>query len=61
VSGSFELEALDQSEALVVARPDGQRLRPALAASGRVPVQPGDIVEFTDGAKTVLSVRLEEA
>jgi rhodanese-related sulfurtransferase len=61
VSGNFELEALDQSEALVVARPDGQRLRPALAASGRVPVQPGDVIEFTDGAKTVLTVKLEEA
>jgi hypothetical protein len=61
VSGSFELEALDQSAAVVVARPDGQRLRPALAASGRVPVQPGDAIEFTDGAKTVLTVKLEEA
>jgi hypothetical protein len=61
VSGNFELEALDQGEALVVGRPDGQRLRPALSASGRVPVQPGDVIEFTDGAKTVLTVRLEEA
>jgi hypothetical protein len=61
VSGSFEIEALDQSEALIVARPDGQRLRPALAASGRVPVHPGDVIEFTDGAKTVLTARLEEA
>jgi hypothetical protein len=60
-SGTFELESLDQSEALVVSRPDGQRFRPALAASGRVPVHPGDIIEFTDGAKTVLTVRLEEA
>jgi hypothetical protein len=24
-------------------------------------VQPGDIIEFTDGAKTVLTVKLEEA
>jgi len=61
VSGTFEIEALDQSEALVVARPDGQRLRPALSASGRVPVHPGDVIEFTDGAKTVLTVKLEEA
>jgi len=61
VSGNFEIEALDQGEALVVARPDGQRLRPALSASGRVPVHPGDIIEFTDGAKTVLTVHLEEA
>jgi hypothetical protein len=61
VSGNFELEALDQGEALVVCHADGQRLRPALSASGRVPVQPGDVIEFTDGAKTVLTVRLEEA
>src|SRR5205814_6877881 len=27
--GHFEIEALDQSEALIVSRPDGQRLRPA--------------------------------
>ena len=60
-SGTFELESLDQSEALIVTRPDGQRLRPALSASGRVPVHPGDVIEFTDGAKTVLTVRLEEA
>jgi len=61
VSGNFEIESLDQGEALVVARPDGQRLRPALSASGRVPVHPGDVIEFTDGAKTVLTVHLEEA
>jgi hypothetical protein len=61
VSGNFELEALDQGEALVVSHADGQRLRPALSASGRVPVHPGDVIEFTDGAKTVLTVRLEEA
>jgi hypothetical protein len=60
-SGHFEIESLDQSEALAVSRPDGQRLRPALSASGRVPVHPGDGIEFTDGAKTVLTVRLEEA
>ncbi len=61
VSGHFEIEALDQGEALIVVRPDAQRLRPALSASGRVPVHPGDVIEFTDGAKTVLSVHLEEA
>ena len=59
--GHFELEALDQSEALLVTRPDGQHLRPALAAAGRVPVHLGDVIEFTDGAKTVLTARLEEA
>ena len=51
VGGGFELESLDQREALVVAQPDGQRLRPALSASGRVPVRPGDAIEFTDGSE----------
>ncbi len=58
--GGFELEALDQGEALVVCRPDGQRLRPALSASGRVPIHGGDVIEFTDGARTVLRVHLKE-
>jgi hypothetical protein len=58
--GGFELEALDQSEALVVCRPDGQRLRPALSASGRVPLRSGDVIELTDGARTVLKLHLKE-
>jgi hypothetical protein len=57
----LELESLDQGEALVVERADGERLRPALAASGRVPVGLGDRIEFTDGNRTVLTVLLEEA
>lgn len=61
-SGSnLELEALDQREAMGVLRPDGTKLRPALSASGRVPIRPGDTIEFTDGARTVLTVHLEEA
>jgi hypothetical protein len=58
---SLEIEALDQREAMVVVKPDGSRLRPALSASGRVPVRTGDAIEFTDGAKTVLTLHLEEA
>ncbi|HEV8253270.1 MAG TPA: FHA domain-containing protein [Vicinamibacteria bacterium] len=57
---SFELQSLDQREALSVLRPDGTRLRPALSASGRVPVKPGDLIEFTDGAKPVAVLKLEE-
>ena len=57
---SFELQSLDQREALSVVRPDGTRLRPALSASGRVPVKPGDLIEFSDGAKPVVVLRLEE-
>jgi hypothetical protein len=60
VGSGFELQASDQREALAVLRPDGQRLRPALAASGRVPVKPGDLIEFTDGNEPVLTLRLEE-
>jgi hypothetical protein len=45
----------------VVVKPDGSRLRPALSASGRVQVRPGDAIEFTDGSKTVLTLHLEEA
>ena len=56
----FELEALDQREAVVVNQPDGQKRRPALSASGRVPVRPGDVIEFSDGSRPVLSVKLEE-
>jgi hypothetical protein len=59
--GGFELESLDQAEALVVRRPDGQRLRPALSANGRVPLRRGDVIEFMDGARPVLSVHVEEA
>ena len=48
------------------AKPSSSRARtgsgcgPPSSASGRVPVQPGDVIEFTDGAKTVLTVPLEE-
>lgn len=58
---SMEIEALDQREAMVVVKPDGSKLRPALAASGRVQIRPGDAIEFTDGARTVLTLHLEEA
>lgn len=60
-AAGLELESLDQREAVIVQRPDGERLRPALTASGRVPVGPGDRVEFTDGKRPVLTVLIEEA
>jgi len=60
-TAGLELESLDQQEALVVARADGERLRPSLAASGRVPVGPGDRIEFTDGSRPVVTVICEEA
>jgi hypothetical protein len=61
VGAAFEVESLDQREALSVLRPDGQRLRPSLSASGKVPLRPGDVLEFTDGKTTVLTAVLEEA
>jgi hypothetical protein len=60
-AAGLELESLDQREAVIVQKPDGERLRPALTASGRVPVGPGDRVEFTDGKRPVLTVLIEEA
>ena len=59
-SHGLEIESLDQQEALVVVRPDGERIRPVLAAGGRVVVGLGDVIEFTDGKKAILCVRLEE-
>jgi hypothetical protein len=60
-AAGLELESLDQREAVIVQKPDGERLRPALTASGRVPVGAGDLVEFTDGKRPVLTVLIEEA
>ena len=47
--------------------PRGRRVRTASACAppspppAACPSQPGDVIEFTDGAKTVLTVTLEEA
>lgn len=60
-AAGLELESLDQREALIVQKADGERVRPALTASGRVSVVPGDRVEFTDGKRAVLTVFVEEA
>jgi hypothetical protein len=60
-AAGLELESLDQREAVIVQKADGERLRPALTASGRVPLGPGDRVEFTDGKRPVLTVLIEEA
>jgi len=59
-TAGLELESLDQQQALVVERPSGEKLRPALAASGRVPVGVGDRIEFTDGTRPVLTLHFEE-
>jgi hypothetical protein len=60
-AAGLELESLDQREALVVERQDGDRVRPALTASGRVALAFGDRVLFTDGKQPVVTVVVEEA
>jgi hypothetical protein len=60
-TSGLELESLDQQQALVVERPNGEKLRPALASSGRVPVSSGDRIEFTDGTQPIVTVHFEEA
>jgi len=59
-TAGLELESLDQQQALVVERASGEKLRPALASSGRVPIGAGDRIEFTDGTQPVLTVHFEE-
>jgi hypothetical protein len=60
-AAGLELESLDQREALLVERQDGERVRPALTASGRVPLVSGDRIVFTDGRSPVLTAVVEEA
>jgi hypothetical protein len=55
----FELESRDQRECLAVVRPTGERIRPALSASGRCLVQPGDCIELNDGRGVAIRLFLE--
>ncbi len=57
----FEIEARDQGEFVVVLPRDGTPRRPAMTASGRVPVALGDRVEFHDGREARIALRLEAA
>jgi hypothetical protein len=60
-AAGLELESLDQREALVVEKQDGERVRPALTSSGRVALAFGDRIEFTDGKQGVVTLVVEEA
>ena len=60
-AAGLELESLDQREALLVEKSDGERVRPALTSSGRVPLALGDRVCFTDGKSPIITVVVEEA
>jgi hypothetical protein len=60
-AAGLELESLDQREAVLVEKADGERVRPALTASGRVPLAFGDRIVFTDGRNPVITAVVEEA
>lgn len=45
----FEVEARDQGELLLVLPRGGSPQRPAMTATRRVPVRPGDVLELGDG------------
>lgn len=57
----FEVESRQQGEFLMVVRKDGAQLRPAMTASGKVPVRPGDRLEFHDGSQQRLVVWIHNA
>ncbi len=59
-TGAFlEVEARQQAEFLVVIRRDGTQLRPALSASGKVPLNVGDRLLFHDGKTGEITLRLD--
>lgn len=57
----LEVEARQQGEFLIVVRRDGTQVRPAMSASGRAAVRPGDRLEFHDGREGRVALRLDPA
>ena len=58
--GAFlEVESRQQGEFLLIVRKDGAQVRPAMTATGRIPVRPGDRLEFHDGGDGRLVLRIE--
>ena len=55
----FEIESRDQGEFVIVVPQTGTPRRPAMTASGRVPLTVGDRVDFHDGKDARISLRLE--
>lgn len=55
----LEVESRQQGEFLIVVRRDGSQLRPAMTATGRVPLRPGDRLEFHDGSTGRISLLLQ--
>ncbi|MFZ5480570.1 MAG: hypothetical protein ACOZNI_27655 [Myxococcota bacterium] len=57
----LEVEARQQGEFLVVVKRDGTQQRPAMTASGRIPLAVGDRVELHDGQNGRVALRVESA
>lgn len=55
----LEVASLDQGEFLVVIQPDGRRIRPTHARSGRVRITTGDRIELTDGERQRVVLHVE--
>lgn len=59
VGSLLELEPRAQGDFLLVIQKDGNQVRPALTASGKVRLQPGDRLDFHDGGAQHIHVRVE--
>jgi hypothetical protein len=57
----LEVAALDQGDLLAVRRGDGEVVRPARTARGRVALREGDSIELGDGGGQVVRLRLRRA
>ncbi len=55
----LEVASLDQGEFLVVVQPDGRRIRPTHARTGRVRIATGDRIELTDGERQRVVLHVE--
>ncbi len=61
VGDGFEVEASGQDRDVSVVGKDGGRRRPAFSATGRIVMEVGDALEFSDGKQAVLSAILVDA
>jgi hypothetical protein len=57
----FEVEASGQDRDVSVVGKDGTRRRPAFSDSGRILMEVGDVLEFSDGKEAILSATLVDA
>ncbi len=61
VGGQLELASLDQGDLLQVRRGNGEVVRPARTARGKVAVGEGDVIELSDGRAEVVRLRVRRA